>query len=192
MGRQGQCGFIQSAFGISSYWLPSLSSLCRRMISETMLDLAAYLRHFYCSWLTNPPIVIQLLSAGFLKWLLWRILLDSSIVIETKQTKTVVNFLQLPFLTNKFDIFLQTWYFLQTWQLTKFDKMLQKRNQVAICHNCLLQACSHKSMIQPSEMRRGYRKLPLDGVPDWNLFNIAPYVLVESQLCKGILWKQNS
>ena len=25
----------------------------RRMISETMLDLAAYLRCFYCSWLTN-------------------------------------------------------------------------------------------------------------------------------------------
>ena len=44
--------------------------------------------------------------------------------------------------------------------------MLQKRNQVAICHNCLLQACSHKSMIQPSEMRRGYRKLPLDGAVD--------------------------
>ena len=49
------------------FLLPSLSSLCCRMISETMLDLAADLRRFYCSWLTNTPIVIQLLSAGLFK-----------------------------------------------------------------------------------------------------------------------------
>ena len=59
--------FIKSSFGISYILLPSLSSLCCRMISETMLDLAAYLRRFYCSWLTNTPFVIQLLSVGLLK-----------------------------------------------------------------------------------------------------------------------------
>ena len=49
------------------FLLLSLSFLCRRMISETMLDLAAYLRRFYSSWLTDTPFVIQLLSARLLK-----------------------------------------------------------------------------------------------------------------------------
>ena len=65
LGHQGR-GLIYPVI-IWHFLLPSLSSLCRRMISETMLDLAAYLRRFYCSWLTNTPIVIQLLSAGLLK-----------------------------------------------------------------------------------------------------------------------------